>query len=1445
MQKSILPQFEQGYLDYNLIEEIKIAKTVFMSTKEYCEKIIEKLNIKGNNKHYINQINHKTKIPYIFEFKLILKKKTWKIHKEFEEFEDYFKILPLEFKAKTLFDQLKLNHKENYNTQEKIEEVYEQYNGQFRYLETYMLKKAGGRFSKSSCSNFCSSCIVGFQDRRFIITETGVYIFYPDSKGIREKLDGILIFDSNFNIYYGKKATGSKLGIIMRSSDREIQIKPQNKNIYKFLDLLYCVKKAFVDSPYSQNQKNQSFSPVRLFSLCTWYVDGEKYFSDVCDELLKAKTSVFINDWWLSPELHLKRPVLQSKQEDEEYLQHQRLDRILKKIAERGVQIKILVFQDHPIAGMSNNSWYTQLVLENLGSENIMVQRHPDYKIPQPWSHHEKACIIDQQIGFMGGFDLCYGRFDTHEHKLFNHKVIGEEQDEILFHGIDYGNARIHDFKDVQAYNKFDIPIHKPRMPWHDVGIKVTGESVIDMCRHFVQQWNHALFDNQQGQKFYMNLPMTEQEKKYRQSRIQGSKSSKKKKNAKSIIQNSDQKPKQGNKGTLPHSQKGTKVTLPTNNLISPQSSEENENKNQQANNVQADNHQQNQKPAEINLKDKKWLDDEHKQQIMQNDINLNKQGQNNPLEGQINDQHNALKSENEKKDKKQQLQEGSQNQKMTALQKIMNKETDKDKIGSMKDGRRKSQGQQLIEEAGKRLIKQKQKELFSNKIKNFYYNFRNKLRMKALSKHEKRVKQKDYYCLNLRDQSDSNEKEDILRQSNSMLFNKYSQQDLKVSNISSAQSENQQCNNLLIKAVQNLEKQQNQYSSIDQLSGRKSMAYISEANEEKEEDDNFQEFEESEGNIKKHQVSRFKDPKCMSNIKQPQQQNELQQQQYQQQLQKQQNNQNTDKKQFSELEDEEQKQIEQVKNNQVQLDIQNGDEKDYTNFFPKLNQNNEQQKEDERNLNLILNQKINSSQKNSKESQLIVQFRSMIQNQMRKDQENQKQGQVNGLESVILKNRQEKNHKNAIYDDEQLNYMNNKKNHKQLSSFWKKIPLSQLQLHQRNKNGIRKDLEQYQFGDKQFDQKKFLSGYGQKKLKERTSICTTQLCRSSSLWSTGIQNTENSIYLSYLRLISESEHFIYIENQFFISNTTNEYKAKTTASSTIDFINNRIAWALIERIKLAHQERKPFKVIIIIPLLPGFEGDIESTTKGAAMRIQLNWEMLSINRGGKSIYEILQMDLNISEEEAKNYISFFGLRQHQKVPVTPEYKKKHNLESDYVIATEQIYIHSKLMIVDDRHCLIGSANINDRSQMGSRDSELAMVISGDVTTKIKMAGQEYEGYIFAHTLRKQLFKEHFGLQGDDLLDPLDKKIFKKLMHNALNNTKIYRQIFGCYPDNLATNFQKMKQIKENSDLNKYDELIGGIKGHAVEWPIHFLREENLGLKYNQIENYLPQKVFT
>jgi phospholipase D1/2 len=37
------------------------------------------------------------------------------------------------------------------------------------------------------------------------------------------------------------------------------------------------------------------------------------------------------------------------------------------------------------------------------------------------------------------------------------------------------------------------------------------------------------------------------------------------------------------------------------------------------------------------------------------------------------------------------------------------------------------------------------------------------------------------------------------------------------------------------------------------------------------------------------------------------------------------------------------------------------------------------------------------------------------------------------------------------------------------------------------------------------------------------------------------------------------------------------------------------------------------------------------------------------------------------------------------------------------------IYVHSKGMVVDDEYVIIGSANINQRSMDGSRDTEIAM----------------------------------------------------------------------------------------------------------------------------------------
>jgi phospholipase D1/2 len=76
---------------------------------------------------------------------------------------------------------------------------------------------------------------------------------------------------------------------------------------------------------------------------------------------------------------------------------------------------------------------------------------------------------------------------------------------------------------------------------------------------------------------------------------------------------------------------------------------------------------------------------------------------------------------------------------------------------------------------------------------------------------------------------------------------------------------------------------------------------------------------------------------------------------------------------------------------------------------------------------------------------------------------------------------------------------------------------------------------------------------------------------------------------------------------------------------------------------------------------------------------------------------------------------------------------------------TEMIYIHSKLMIVDDKYAICGSANLNDRSMRGSRDSELALLIRGKNMKKVQMGDCAEEVSERIQALRLKLWSEHFG----------------------------------------------------------------------------------------------------
>ena len=76
-----------------------------------------------------------------------------------------------------------------------------------------------------------------------------------------------------------------------------------------------------------------------------------------------------------------------------------------------------------------------------------------------------------------------------------------------------------------------------------------------------------------------------------------------------------------------------------------------------------------------------------------------------------------------------------------------------------------------------------------------------------------------------------------------------------------------------------------------------------------------------------------------------------------------------------------------------------------------------------------------------------------------------------------------------------------------------------------------------------------------------------------------------------------------------------------------------------------------------------------------------------------------------------------------------------------YHQVSELIYVHSKMMIVDDRQVIIGSANFNDRSLNGKRDSELAVVVEDTHLIDSVMNGQTYRAGKFAYSMRTALFK--------------------------------------------------------------------------------------------------------
>ncbi|CAH0015527.1 unnamed protein product [Clonostachys rhizophaga] len=467
------------------------------------------------------------------------------------------------------------------------------------------------------------------------------------------------------------------------------------------------------------------------------------------------------------------------------------------------------------------------------------------------------------------------------------------------------------------------------------------------------------------------------------------------------------------------------------------------------------------------------------------------------------------------------------------------------------------------------------------------------------------------------------------------------------------------------------------------------------------------------------------------------------------------------------------------------------------------------------------------------------------------------------------------------------------------------------------------------------------------------------QLTRSSCKWSSG-HKVEHSIANAYIEAITNAEHFVYIENQFFITATCDKQLP----------VANKIGAAMVDRIIRANEEGKPFRIWVVMPAVPAFAGDLES--EGAlGTRAIMEFQYFSISRGGNSIFEKLR-EAGINPGD---YIGFYNLRNFDRINTSrtmheaeeragvayedarkghdgyvggaygegegehaDEYRRYQReaaavgdttldtISSCYMdsgarvselrwdgnpedeigaFVSEELYVHSKLLIADDRLVICGSANLNDRSQLGTHDSEIAVVIEDPTPVESQMAGRPFTASAFAASLRRHIFRKHLGLLPDQRWDrpddnwrPVDSapnhydwgSISDKLVQDPLHpnfqrlwagtakvNTETFSKAFHPVPNDHVRTWEDYKEFftkhfiipgvdkegeKTNNNEGKVEyghivqeEFPGGvqevkewldqIRGTLVEMPLDFLVDVDDIAKEGLALNSLTEELYT
>ncbi|KAJ9186397.1 hypothetical protein P3X46_001973 [Hevea brasiliensis] len=228
----------------------------------------------------------------------------------------------------------------------------------------------------------------------------------------------------------------------------------------------------------------------------------------------------------------------------------------------------------------------------------------------------------------------------------------------------------------------------------------------------------------------------------------------------------------------------------------------------------------------------------------------------------------------------------------------------------------------------------------------------------------------------------------------------------------------------------------------------------------------------------------------------------------------------------------------------------------------------------------------------------------------------------------------------------------------------------------------------------------------------------------------------DKSIQTAYIQAIRSAQHFIYIENQYFIGSS---YAWPSYKEAGAD---NLIPMELALKIASKIRAKERFAVYVVVPMWP------EGVPTSVSVQEILFWQGQTM----QVMYEVIAKELkamNLENVHPQEYLNFYclGNREEPSKELLDLSDKARN--SGEVVLTCQehrrfmIYVHAKGMIVDDEYVILGSANINQRSMAGSRDTEIAMGAYQPSHTwgnkRRHPRGQVY-GY------RMSLWAEHLGL---------------------------------------------------------------------------------------------------